>query len=97
MTTETTEAQGESHAPGSPPPGTRKQDLGGRLRLVRIDRYGEDGVPKLARLLGIPGRTWSNYERGVTIPGEILLEVIALTGVAPQWLLGRGGAMYRGR
>jgi hypothetical protein len=36
-------------------------------------------------------RTWTNYERGVTIPAEVILKLIDATGVSPGWLLtGRG-------
>jgi hypothetical protein len=65
---------------------TRKKALGDRLRRVRTDRYGEGGGAGLARLLGIPHRTWMNYEAGVTIPGEALLDLLVLTGVDPRWL-----------
>src|SRR4051794_29467361 len=72
-----------------------KQDLGERLRRVRTELYGEHGGPDLARLLGIPYRTWSNYEGGFTIPGEVLLALLDLTGVEPRWLLRGEGPAYR--
>jgi transcriptional regulator with XRE-family HTH domain len=72
-----------------------KQELGGRLRRVRTDLYGEDGGPELARLLGLPARTWANYEAGVTMPGEVLLALLDLTGVEPRWLLRGGSLAYR--
>jgi transcriptional regulator with XRE-family HTH domain len=72
-----------------------KQELGGRLRQVRTELYGEDGGPELARLLGLPARTWANYEAGVTIPGEVLLALLDLTGVEPRWLLRGGNTMHR--
>ena len=65
--------------------------LAHRLREVRLDRYGDDGGPLLAELVGVPARTWANYESGVTIPGLVLLRFIDATGVEPRWLLtGKG-------
>jgi hypothetical protein len=65
--------------------------LAHRLKLTRIDRYGEDGARQLASQLGIPVETWFNYERGVTMPAEILLKFIDLTCVNPHWLaMGQG-------
>lgn len=60
-----------------------------RSRLVRLrcDRFGDDGVAEMARRLGIPARTWANYERGVTMPDVILLRLLCLTGAEPSWLL----------
>jgi transcriptional regulator with XRE-family HTH domain len=72
-----------------------KQDLGESLRRVRTEFYGEHGGPELARLLGIPDRTWSNYESGITIPGEILIALLDLTGVEPRRLLRGEGAASR--
>jgi len=69
--------------------------VAGRLRLIRLEQYGEDGGPVLADRLRLPVRTWSNYERGVTIPGEILLEFLELTGIDPLWLLHEIGEKYR--
>ena len=45
-----------------------KHGLSDRLRSLRTDFYGERGGPDLARTLGIPVRTWYNYENGVTVP-----------------------------
>ena len=49
----------------------------------------------LAEALRLPSRTWANYEDGVTIPGEVLLEFLELTGVEPSWLLRGAGEMSR--
>jgi hypothetical protein len=72
-----------------------KRDLGERLRQVRTELYGEHGAPALARFLRVPERTWCNYENGVTIPGDILLELLTLTSAEPRWLLGGEGARFR--
>jgi hypothetical protein len=57
-----------------------------RLKLIRIEVFGISGIPELTRQLGIPEKTWSNYERGVTIAGHILLDFIELTSANPHWL-----------
>jgi hypothetical protein len=58
-----------------------------RLRELRTLSFGERGGPELARQLGLPVRTWYNYEAGVTVPAEVVLRVLELTGVEPSWLL----------
>src|SRR3954466_12922014 len=72
-----------------------KFSLAERLRLLRSELYGERGGPELARRLGIPIRTWYNYESGVTVPGEVLLRFVELTGVDPLWLLHGEGPRFR--
>jgi hypothetical protein len=48
----------------------------------------------LARRLGLPARTWYNYETGVTVPAEVLLGFIEQTGANPAWLLNGDGTKY---
>jgi len=72
-----------------------KQDLGARLRQLRMELYGEHGAPELARFLGLPHRTWTNYENGVTIPGEVLLGLLVVARVEPRWLLRGEGEKFR--
>jgi SOS-response transcriptional repressor LexA len=72
-----------------------KCDLAERLRLVRVDLYGERGGSEMARRLGLPVRTWYNYEAGVTVPAEVLLRFVELTNVEPMWLLHGRGPQYR--
>ena len=79
----------------SRPRGRAKRELAHRLRQVRLELYGEHGGPELARLLAIPAGTWFHYEGGVTIPGEVLLERLDLTGVEPRWLLRGEEAIFR--
>jgi hypothetical protein len=68
-----------------------------QLRQVREDLFGEHGAPVLAEALGIPARTWLNYEAGVSIPGSLLLLFIETTGAHPHWLLtGEGDQYLRG-
>lgn len=71
-----------------------KHDLGERLRQIRSELYGAEGIAELVGLLGIPSRSWSNYENGVTIPGEVLLLFLILTRVEPQWLLHGEGPRF---
>jgi transcriptional regulator with XRE-family HTH domain len=73
-----------------------KAVLARRLKVIRIDRYGEQGAAELARALGVPSRTWYNYERGVTVPADVLLRFIELTGAEPAWLLHGQGEKYQG-
>jgi hypothetical protein len=73
-----------------------KYTLAERLRMLRAELYGDRGGPGLARRLGIPIRTWYNYEGGVTVPAEVILKIIELTSVEPMWLLHGKGPKYRG-
>jgi hypothetical protein len=68
--------------------------LARRLRLVREELYGDGGVPHLAGALGIPARTWENYEAAVKMPAGLLLAFIAVTGVRQGWLLTGKGSRY---
>ncbi|HEV3163610.1 MAG TPA: S24 family peptidase [Isosphaeraceae bacterium] len=69
--------------------------LAERLRTIRTELYGERGGPDLARRLGVPIRTWYNYESGVTVPSEVVLRFIELTSVEPIWLLHGVGPRFR--
>jgi hypothetical protein len=73
------------------------EQLSLRVRQIRIERFGDDGVSALSRALEIPARTWEHYEGGVTIPGRALLLFIELTGAEPHWLLTGEGERYRDR
>ncbi len=72
-----------------------KASLSRRLREVRQELFGEHGGPELARRLGLPARTWYNYETGVTVPAEVLLSFIEQTGTNPTWLLTGEGPKYQ--
>lgn len=65
-----------------------------RLREIRQNLFGEHGGPELARRLNLPARTWYNYETGVTVPAEVLLDFIEQTGANPLWLLSGEGPHY---
>ena len=71
--------------------------LAERVRLIRVERFGEGGGPLLAETLGLPERTWQNYESGVTIPALVILRFVELTGVSPRWLRTGKGDRYGDR
>jgi len=72
-----------------------KYSLAERLCRLRAELFGDRGGPELARRLGIPVRTWYNYEAGVTVPAEVVLRIIELTAVEPMWLLHGKGPKFR--
>ncbi len=72
-----------------------KLELAERLTALRLELFGERGGPEMARRLGIPVRTWYNYEGGVTVPAEVVLKIIELTSVEPGWLLRGKGQKFR--
>lgn len=72
-----------------------KYSLAERLCRLRAELFGDRGGPELARRLGIPVRTWYNYEAGVTVPAEVVLRIIELTAVEPMWLLHGRGPKFR--
>ena len=72
-----------------------KLDLAERLAALRSELYGDRGGPEMARRLGIPVRTWYNYEGGVTVPAEVILKIIELTSVEAVWLLHGEGPKFR--
>ena len=69
--------------------------LARRLREVRLEKYGEHGCPFMAEALGIPTRTWMNYESGVSMHSLVLLRFIQVTRVEPHWLQTGDGEKYR--
>jgi hypothetical protein len=74
-----------------------RSGLARRVREVREDLDGPHGAQFLADALGLPLETWTNYERGVTIPAEVILRLIDDTGAAPRWLLTGEGSKYPGQ
>ncbi len=68
-----------------------------RVREVRAECFGEVGGPLLAEALGLPERTWANYESGVTIPAPVILRFVEMTGASPRWLRTGEGDRYEGR
>ena len=72
-----------------------RKSLPGRLRQVRLEQFGEHGIPALSNAMGIPSRTWENYEAGVQMTGVAILQFIEITGTEPRWLLSGAGERYR--
>src|SRR5262245_55513445 len=75
----------------------RSGNLAGRVREIRLELFGENGGPLLAEALGLPCRTWMNYEAGVTIPAAVILRFIEVCGASPHWLLTGEGQPFLGR
>jgi len=71
--------------------------LANRVREIRRELYGEDGGQALAVALRVPYRTWRCFEAGDTLPAEILLGFVELTGVDPTWLLMGEGPKFSRR
>jgi hypothetical protein len=57
--------------------------LAGRVHEIRRQVFGEQGGPRLAEALGLPDRTWRNYEAGVTIPSRSSSASSRSAGPAP--------------
>jgi hypothetical protein len=71
-------------------------ELAFRLREMRMELFGSNGVARLARALGIPERNWVGYEIGGPLAALVLLRFLSLTGAHPRWLLtGRGDRFFR--
>jgi hypothetical protein len=64
-----------------------KLALAQRLVTLRTDLYGTRGAPAMARQLNLSPRTWYNYEKGCTLPGETVLRIIETFAIEPRWLL----------
>ena len=48
----------------------------------------------MADALEIPLGTWLNYESGIAVPAEIVLQLQVLTSVSARWLLTGEGEKY---
>ena len=75
-----------------------RRNLAARLHVIRLDLFGEEeaGITSMAAALGIPAATWTNYESGVTLPAEVVLRLISLSGANSRWLLTGRGQRYSG-
>jgi hypothetical protein len=69
--------------------------LAGRIVALRSELFGQRGRAEMARHLGLPLRTWYNYEAGTAIPAEVVLRIVELTSAEPGWLLYGTGPKYR--
>lgn len=76
---------------------SQRADLARRLREVREVLYGADGIPALSLTLGLPPRTWSNFERGIMAPADVILRFLQVTDASPHWLLSGEGDRFLSR
>ena len=68
--------------------------LSDRIRAIRIDRFGDDGAPLLANLMGISECKLTSMETHGPIPGHLVLAFIEVTDASPGWLLTGAGEWY---
>ena len=73
------------------------EGLADRVRAVREDLYGPDGVERFAQALGLTRESWANYERGMRIPDVVILRLIHLSGATRRWLMTGEGPRYQGQ
>ena len=90
--------RGPSPRPGEEPdPRARlnsRPELAFRLKLVRLEMYGQYGAPMLATTLGISLRVWLEAESRGAIAADCLLRFLVITSAHPHWLLTGAGPMY---
>ena len=72
----------------------RKLAIARRMREVREELFGVNGIDSLAEALSLPAATWQNYESGVNIPGEAMLAFLVVFGVDAGWLLTGEGQRF---
>jgi hypothetical protein len=65
----------------------RQAGLARRLREIREELFGEEGVPLLAKALHLPHSNWRSYQAGAKIPAAVFLRFIDLSGASVLWLL----------
>ncbi len=75
----------------------RHAGLARRLREIRQEVFGEEGVPLLAEALHLPYGAWRNDEAGARIPARVLLRFIETSGTSALWLLTGEGEPFLGR
>jgi hypothetical protein len=68
-----------------------------RVRQIRQELYGEHGGPLLAEKVRVSFATWHAYEAGRSMPAEVILRFITVTGADPHWLLTGEGPKYASR
>jgi transcriptional regulator with XRE-family HTH domain len=69
--------------------------IGGRLKQVRLELFGERSVTSFADRLGLNPSTYLNYEKGRIPPSEFLMTLEKYTNVNIFWLLKGEGHRYR--
>ncbi len=68
------------------------EEIASRLRLLR-ETLNENQA-RFAQNLGIPRTTLINYEKGTSIPAELLIPLISIYKVNVRWLLHGDGEMF---
>jgi hypothetical protein len=77
-----------------PTQNVRQATLAQRLREIRVELFGRDGLPLLAEALHLSTRTWRGYEAGANIPARVLIRFVEISGASPRWLLTGEGGRY---
>jgi hypothetical protein len=68
-----------------------------RIQRVRRERFGDEGVARMAEALQIPITTWKAIERDGGLSGNLFLRFIDVTGACPIWLLTGEGEPFKRR
>jgi hypothetical protein len=75
-----------------------RAEIGARLRKLRFTVAGLRGsrlnLSSLCQRVGVSVSSWPNWEKGATMPPEILLRVIVEFHIRPEWLLTGIGTMF---
>lgn len=64
----------------------RTRGFADRLQRMRREFYGED-LARVAQEVGVPVRTWENYEAGVVMPAIVMLRFLDATQASPRALM----------
>jgi hypothetical protein len=77
-------------------------ELGSRLRELRAATCGHEASgrvrtePLLSHLGRLPRHKWYNWERGMSVPVEAVLHLVARMNVSAEWLLSGEVPMFAG-
>jgi hypothetical protein len=55
-----------------------KYALARDLVALRVKLFGDHGAGEMARRMGLPVRTWHNYEHGSIVPAEVVLKLMQM-------------------
>jgi hypothetical protein len=73
----------------------RRAEIARRLKEIRQQLHGDHGGAEFARRLGLPAGTWYGYEKGTTLPAEVLFDFIDLTSANPMYVLDGKEPIYK--
>ena len=62
-----------------------------RLSIIREEAFGKRGKSAFARALAIPLTSYLNFENGRVPPMDVIVKMMALTRVNPEWLVHGNG------